>query len=116
MEFPISVYYFQGSVNEGKVANVAKQALAPVQVYQLADFLNSRLIFTLSSDDVPQKLPVSYSLFETTGELTLSVVKKAEEREGIIIQLYNGNMQKALSEKITFFRDVRCEEFVDLKE
>lgn len=116
MEFPFSAYYFQGSVNEGKVANVVKQALTPVQVYQLADFLNSRLIFTLISDDVPQTLPVSYSLFDTTGELTLSVVKKAEEREGIIIRLYNGNMQKVLSEKLTFFRDVRCAELVDLKE
>ena len=115
MEFPFSAYYFQGSVNEGKVANVAKQALTPVQVYQLADFLNSRLIFTLSSDDVPQTLPVSYSLFETLGELILSVVKKAEERKGIIFQLYNGNMQNVLSEKLTFFRDVRCAELVDLK-
>lgn len=116
MEFPFSAYYFQGNVNEGKVANVAKQALAPVQVYQLVDFLNSRLLFTLSSDDVPKTLPVSYSLFETSGELTLSVVKKAEEREGIIIRLYNGNMQKVLSEKLTFFRDVRRAELVDLKE
>ena len=44
------------------------------------------------------------------------MVKKAEEREGIIIRLYNGNMQKVLSEKLTFFRDVRCAELVDLKE
>lgn len=114
MEFPFSAYYFQGDVNEGKVANVAKDALSPVQVYQLAEFLNSRLIFTLS--DVPKTLPVSYGLVETTGELTLSVVKKAEEREGIIIRLYNGNMQNELSEKLTFFRDVRCAELVDLKE
>lgn len=116
MEFPFSAYYFQGDVNEGKVANIAKEALTPVQAYQLADFLNSRLIFTLSTDDVPQTLPVSYSLFETSGALTLSVVKKAEEREGIIVRLYNGNMQKVLNEKLTFFRDVKCAELVDLKE
>ena len=114
MELLFSAYYFQGDVNEGKVANVAKDALSPVQVYQLAEFLNSRLIFTLS--DVPKTLPISYGLFETTGNLVLSVVKKAEEREGIIIRLYNGNMQKVLSEKLTFFRDVKCAELVDLKE
>ena len=65
---------------------------------------------------MPQILPVPYSLFETSGELTLSVVKKAEERDGIIIRLYNWNMQRALSEKLTFFRYVRCAELVDLKE
>lgn len=75
--------------------------------------LNSRMIFTLRG--LPKTLPVSYSLFETSGELTLSVVKKAEEREGLIIRLYNGNMQNMLSEKLTFLRDVRCAELVDLK-
>ena len=82
MEFPFSAYYFQGDVNEGKVANIAKYALSSVQVYQLADFLNSRLIFTLS--DVPKTLPVSHSLLETTGELTLSVVKKRKSAKGLL--------------------------------
>jgi len=44
MEFLFSAYYFQRDVNEGNVANIAKEALTPVQVYPLTDFLNSRLI------------------------------------------------------------------------
>ena len=66
-------------------SNKAKKATSPLQVYQYAEFLNSRLIFTLG--DEPKELPTHYSLFEIKGDLTLSIVKKAENRPGYIIRL-----------------------------
>lgn len=114
MNFSFSTYYFKGDVNQANVSNIVKDSLTPIQVYQLAEFLNSRLIFTLSN--VTKNLPVSQSLFETSGNLTLSVIKKAEEREGIIIRFFNGNIHNELNEKITFYSNVKYAELVDLKE
>ncbi|MBP2100148.1 mannosylglycerate hydrolase [Enterococcus rivorum] len=114
MTFELSVYYFSGSFNQAEVANIAKQANTPVQVYQVAEFLNSRLNFTLG--DEVKELPVSYSLFEMQGEMTLSVVKKAESQAGYIIRVYNGHMKEKLDEVIRFKHPVKIVKEVNLKE
>lgn len=114
MSFDFSGYYYKGDVNEGNVSVVAHAANTPIQVYEIAEFLNTRLRFTLS--DVEKSLPTSFSLLSTTGKLTLSVVKKAEERDGMIIRFYNGHLHETLNEVITFNRPVKHVETVDLKE
>lgn len=114
MSFSFTAYYYQGDVDSGEVANTAKIVNTRPLVYEYADFLNSRLIFTQSA--VQKDLPTSDSLFKTSGYLTLSVIKKAEERPGMIIRLYNGHLYGELDEVITFKHPVKFAEWVDLKE
>ncbi len=114
MIFEFSSYYYKGNVNTGNISKLSKKTNTPIQVYELSDFLNTRLRFTLS--DVKRKLPTVFSLIETTGELTLSVIKKAENRPGMVIRFYNGSFHENINEKITFYKSVKCAEIVDLKE
>lgn len=114
MTFEFSAYYFSDSFNQAAVANKAKKATSPLQVYQYAEFLNSRLIFTLG--DEPKELPTHYSLFEIKGDLTLSIVKKAENRPGYIIRLYNGHVSETLNTEVVFNHPVQLVEQVNLKE
>lgn len=114
MSFDFSIVYFAESFNHSKVTQLTKQALTPIEVYQYAEFLNSRLIFTLG--DVEKVLPASFSLFEIKGSLTLSVLKKSEDRPGYIIRLYNGQLKEDGRATITFNHNVKLVEQVDLKE
>lgn len=114
MIFSFSVFYYAQSFNSANVAELAKQILSPIQVYQTADFLNSRLIFTLS--DVNKTLPVNYSLLQTEGSLIFSVIKKAEERPGYILRFYNGKYKQPCNEIIQFTHKVTIAERVNLHE
>ncbi|HGD7092168.1 TPA: mannosylglycerate hydrolase [Enterococcus faecium] len=114
MSFDFSVAYFAQGFDQANVAQLAKQAVTPIELYQYAEFLNSRLIFTLG--DVEPTLPAEFSLFEITGNLTLSVLKKAEDRPGYIIRLYNGLFIEEGYATITFKHEIKIAEKVDLKE
>ncbi|MBO0457051.1 mannosylglycerate hydrolase [Enterococcus hulanensis] len=114
MSFEFSVVYFAEGFDQANVAQLAKQAVTPIEVYQYAEFLNSRLIFTLG--DVEQTLPASFSLLSITGNLTLSVLKKAEDRPGYILRLYNGLLEEEGRAVITFKHPIQIAEKVDLKE
>jgi len=114
MSFDFSVAYFAEGFDQANVAQLAKQAVTPITVYQYADFLNSRLIFTLEA--VAQTLPASYSLLKIKGNLTLSALKKAEERPGYILRLYNGLVRGTGHAAITFNHPIKVAEKVDLKE
>ena len=114
MSFEFSIAYFAEGFDQANVAQLAKQAVTPIEVYQYAEFLNSRLIFTLG--DVEQTLPASFSLLSITGNLTLSVLKKAEDRPGYILRLYNGLLEEDGRAVITFKHPIKIAEKVDLKE
>lgn len=114
MSFDFSVAYFAEGFDQANVAQLAKQAVTPIEVYQYAEFLNSRLIFTLG--DVVQTLPASFSLFTIDGNLTLSILKKAEDRSGYILRLYNGRLREEGRATITFHHSIKMAEKVDLKE
>lgn len=114
MSFEFSVVYFAEGFDQANVAQLAKQAVTPIEVYQYAEFLNSRLIFTLG--DVEQTLPASFSLLSITGNLTLSVLKKAEDRPGYILRLYNGLLEEEGRAAISFKHPIKTAEKVDLKE
>ncbi|WP_137663158.1 mannosylglycerate hydrolase [Enterococcus hulanensis] len=114
MSFEFSVAYFAEGFDQANVAQLAKQAVTPIEVYQYAEFLNSRLIFTLG--DVEQTLPASFSLLSITGNLTLSVLKKAEDRPGYILRLYNGLLEEEGRAAISFKHPIKTAEKVDLKE
>lgn len=70
--------------------------------------------FTLG--DEARTLPTNYSLAEVAGDLTLSVVKKAETRKGYIIRLYNGYLKEDCQASIHFKQEVKKVEQVNLKE
>ena len=72
------------------------------------------MIFTLGP--VEPTLPANFSLFEINGNLTLSVLKKAEDRPGYIFRLYNGLLDECGHATITFNHPVNVVETVDLKE
>lgn len=114
LSFDFSVAYFAQGFDQANVAQLAKQAVTPIELYQYAEFLNSRLIFTLG--DVEPTLPAEFSFFEITGNLTLSVLKKAEDRPGYIIRLYNGLLIEDGHATITFKHEIKIAEKVDLKE
>lgn len=61
-------------------------------------------------------MPTNFSLFEINGNLTLSVLKKAEERSGYILRLYNGLLDEVGHATITFNHPVNVVETVNLKE
>ena len=114
LSFEFSAAYFAESFDQANVEQLAKQAVTPIEVYQYAEFLNSRLIFTLG--DVEQTLPATFSLLEIEGNLTLSILKKAENRPGYILRLYNGLLEKDGHATIKFNQTIKVAEKVDLKE
>ena len=114
MNFEFSAIYYQGDMNDYKLAEVVSEYLKEVQVYQYSDYLNTRLRFT--QFDVEKNLPVEYSLFNIAGTGILSLVKKAEKRDGYIIRIYNGDYKRDNQVTITFEKTPRHVELVDLKE
>lgn len=114
MTFDFGAYFYKGSFNSSKTSNYAKEFNTPIQTYQLADFLNTRLRFTLSK--VSKDLSTKYSLLKTDNRLIMSVIKKSEEREGYIIRLYNGLLHNEVDDWITFNKNVKKAEYVNLLE
>lgn len=114
MDFEFSAIYYQGDMNDYKLATVVSDYLKNVQVYQYSDYLNTRLRFT--QFDVEKNLPVEYSLFSIDGEGILSVVKKAEKRSGYIIRLFNGDYKTINNICLQFNNKLTIIELVDLKE
>lgn len=114
MIFDFSVVYLNGDIDSNKISNLAKSVNSPINVYQYSEFLNSRLIFTL--DEVEQILPKKYSICNVSGDLTLSIIKKAENREGYIFRFYNGQLLNTVSGELDFNIPIKYAEFVNLKE
>ena len=114
MNFEFSAIYYQGDMNDYKLAEVVSEYLKEVQVYQYSDYLNTRLRFT--QFDVEKNLPIEYSLFNIAGTGILSLVKKAEKRDGYIIRIYNGDYKRDNQVTITFEKTPKHVELVDLKE
>lgn len=114
MTFAFSVIYYQGNMNTYGLAEVVNEYLKEFQIYQYADYLNTRLRFTQFS--VPKTLSQKYSLLNIKGDAILSIVKKAEERPGYILRFYNGNYKQTCSGEVEFYEQPKTIEYVDLKE
>ncbi len=114
MTFEFSAIYYQGDMNAYRLANVVSEYLKDVQIYQYSDYLNTRLRFT--QFDVEKTLDTEYSLFNLNEHGILSLVKKAEERQGYIIRLYNGQYKASIAPEIKFHNQPTVVEYVNLKE
>jgi mannosylglycerate hydrolase len=83
-----------GAFDEAQHARVSKAFLTTFPVYQDSDFLNGRLRFCLS--DEVRTYPQEYSLLalpDGPQDALVSVVKCAEEGEGLICRFYNPNLE-----------------------
>lgn len=114
MEFEFSVIYYKGNMNDYGLSQVVSDYLKEIQVYQYSDYLNTRLRFT--QFDVERNLPENYCIFELEGDGILSLVKKAEERNGYILRFYNGDYKIANNLKLNFKKISKIIEIVNLKE
>ncbi|MGT2908134.1 mannosylglycerate hydrolase [Streptococcus dentiloxodontae] len=114
MEFDFSAIFYQGDMNSYKLGEVVSEYLKDFQVYQYSDYLNTRLRFT--QFDVEKTLPSEYSFLNIIGDGNLSLVKKAEERLGYIIRLYNSQYKKSVTTSVQFNKTPALIEYVNLKE
>lgn len=114
MDFDFGFMTYQTSLNEANIDLVARRYNSDIEVYTYAPFLNGRLIF--SQQEVAGQLPTSYSLFKTENQLVVSAIKKAEDKEGYIIRLFNGKDHRKISDTLTFNKPIQEAYYTNLKE
>lgn len=114
MTYDFSVVYYQGDLSTYHLSQKVTQHLTAVDLYQYAEYLNTRLRFT--QFDVPKTLPLSYSLVDAKGDLVLSVLKKSETRPGLILRCYNGDYQTSRCLDLHFKKPLKLAQIVNLKE
>ena len=93
LSFAFGWRIYQGSFDEAQHARVSKAFLTSFPVYQDSDFLNGRLRFCLSDEE--RTYPQEYSLLALpagTQDALVSVVKCAEQGEGLIVRFYNPSL------------------------
>ncbi|MCQ2023685.1 mannosylglycerate hydrolase [Clostridium butyricum] len=99
MDFAIAPH--EKSTLEANVANMAKQYLTPMVTYNKMPYNAMKL------NDSEVSTPYSYSLLKQCDEnLVLSVIKKAEKEEGLIIRMYNPNEYEE-STNLLFNRSIK---------
>ena len=114
MTYELGFATFAGAFNEAHVADVARAFNTPLDAYEYAPFLNGRLIFSQmerTGTEEPER-----SLLSVEGGLTLSCVKRAEDRPGLVVRLYNGLEHEEAGARLTFADEVTCASYVDLLE
>lgn len=114
LDFEFGYYAYQTAFNNGNVLQIAHNFLSDIEVYQYADFLNGRIIF--SQEDVEQTLPLQYSLFENENKLSVSAIKKCEELDGYIIRLFNPKYQMDVDDLLVFNSAIKSASYMNLKE
>lgn len=93
LSFAFGWRIYEGTFDAAQNARISKTWLTTFPVYQDSDFLNGRLRFCLS--DEPRDYPQEYSLLAFPSgpeDALLSVVKCAEQENGLICRFYNPNL------------------------
>lgn len=114
MEFSLGAVYISKSFNESNIGMIAKEYNTPVQMYEFGEVFNSRVNFVLPYPDY--KLPESNWLFKSKKNLCLSAIKKAEDKNGFIIRLYNGIYKETQNDILTFNKEIKYAAKMNLKE
>lgn len=114
MNFKFGMMTYQTSFNEANVDIISKTYNTPIEVYTYAPFLNGRLIF--SQEEIEGKLNQQYSMFSTQQKLVVSAIKKAENKDGLIIRMYNGKYHFNQDDVIKFNLPVQEAYYTNLKE
>ncbi len=114
LDFSLGMMTFDGDFNKAHVAMKAKEYNTNMIVKEYAPFLNGRLIF--SEQEIKGTQPQTFSLFDIEGEAIVSALKKAEDHQGYIIRLYNGQYDETVSATLHFKKDIKRAYYVNLKE
>lgn len=114
MDFACGVAYLPESFNASNIEHIAKAYNTPVDVYEYAEFLNGRLIFSQMEIEGTNKEKQSW--IKASGNLVVSAIKNAEEKPGIVIRLFNGKSHLPLKEKIAFASKVKKACLLNLRE
>lgn len=114
MTFCLGFATFADTFSEVHVSQRAHAFATEIQAYEYASFLNGRLLF--SEEEVDGDSPATGTLMTVKGDLTVSAIKKAEDGNGIIVRLFNGESEGDASATLAFSEPVMnaCE--VDLRE
>lgn len=98
LSFSFGWHIDNGRFDDAQHAKISKAYLTSFPVYQDSDFLNGRLRFCLC--DEARIYPAHYSLQslpDTPQDAQLSVVKCAENGEGLIYRFYNPNLETVVT-------------------
>lgn len=116
MDYQLGFCSFVGSVDEAGVAEHARQFDGEMELYEYAEFLNGRLIF--SEPEVTGTLAATGSLFMVEGTAIVSAVKAAEDpaMPGIIVRLFNGLHEGDATAVLRFASPIRTAYQCDLRE
>lgn len=98
---------YHSGFDDAQNARVSKAWLTTFPVYQDSDFLNGRLRFCLSDElrDYPQEYSL-LTLPDGPQDALLSVVKCAEQDEGLVCRFYNPHQEREVA--IPAMRQTRC--------
>ncbi len=114
MEFSLGATFIQESFNRSNVAQLAKAYNTDIEVYEYAEFLNGRLIF--SEMEIEGTNPVKQSFLKTENNLVISAIKNAEEQKGIVVRLYNGQNRQTVQDKLTSTKTIKKAQLLNLRE
>lgn len=112
--FKFGLAFLQSGFEGASLGQLSKEYDSEVQAFEYASFLNGRLMF--SEPEITGEATGEDSLLEIRGSLTLSTIKKAENEDGLIVRLYNGQINELASATITFRKPVKKVYMVDLLE
>lgn len=116
LDFELGFSTFTGSVDSAQIAEFARCFDGELQVYEYAEFLNGRLIF--SEPEVEGTGASTNSIFELEGSAIVSAVKaaEAETMPGLIVRLFNGYNEVDASAKLVFKKPVKQAYLCNLRE
>lgn len=106
LDFEFGLYIYNDKFDNSNVANISQRFLAPIQVYEYAQFLNGRLIFSLRDEEPIYNNEYSLMKFEDEN-FTMSAIKKEEHGDGIIVRLFNAMKEEKTTGKIVLNRDIK---------
>ncbi len=115
-DYQLGFTAFAGDVDEGRVAELARSYDGGLQVYEYAEFLNGRLIF--SEPEIVGSRSAADSLLEVEGTAIVSAVKAADDptRPGIVIRLFNGFNEKSATAELVCATPIKRACLCDLRE
>ena len=115
-DFQLGLMSFAETVDAGRVAEEARSYDGELQVYEYAEFLNGRLIF--SEPETVGTRQSAMSLFELEGTAIVSAVKAPDDPSmpGVIVRLFNGFNELDATAIFTFGSQVKKAYLCDLRE
>lgn len=95
--FDFGFYYADQSFDDCSVGKISKELYSPLQVYELAPFLNSRIRFIRNVPD-KKSLPQEFSAVDLGKQDTVfSAIKQAENSNSFVFRAFNPFVAKTIN-------------------